>query len=453
MGRSALLAAALTPVPRHVLGAAGFAPPSDKLNIGVIGTGGRGKNNIQAVFPFRDAQITAISDPNEQSDYSKFYYRGVSGRKPVRALVNRHYKPAGQPGCRDYVDFRVMLEKEKNIDAVIVATPDHVHAVAAMAAIKLKKHVYCEKPLTRTISEARALRLAAEKAGVATQMGNQGHSGEGIRQICEWVWAGAIGPVTDVYAWSDTGYWTDLKGRPSDKPPVPKGLDWDLWLGPQHPRAYHPEYHPYNWRGWWAFGTGAIGDMACHNMDPAFWALKLKHPDWVEASSARVNPETVTNGNIIRYGFPARGDMPPLNLTWYDGGLRPPRIDALDTDGRLGGNGIILKGDKGAILCGGWSKGPRLIPAAKFKDYKKPEKTIPRSNGFMRDWIDAAKGGRPASSNFSVAAPMVEVILLGNVATHLNGRKLYWDGDNMKVTNAAEADKYINHQYRKGWTL
>ncbi len=450
---AALSGAGFTAVSRYVLGGAASPAPSDKLNIAAIGTGGRGKSNIRTLFQYRDAQVIAVSDPNEQSDYSKFYYRGVSGRKPVISMINNHYKSRGYPGCAEYIDFRKMLDKEKHIDAVLVGTPDHVHAVATMAAIKRRLAVYCEKPLTHTISEARAIRLAAEEKGVATQMGNQGHSGEGIRKICEWIWDGAIGDVREVHAWSDTGYWTTFRDKPKETPPVPKGLDWDLWIGPAAMRPYHETYHPYNWRGWWEFGTGAIGDMACHNMDPAFWALKLGQPTWVEASSTNVSRETTTNGTIVRYQFPKRGSMPPVQLTWYDGGLRPPRPADLKSDKPLDGNGIIFKGEKGTILCGGWSNGPRLLPEEKFKSYKQPPRQLPRSAGFMRDWIDAAKGGRPASSNFSASAPMVEVILLGNVATRIGKKRIYWDGKAMKATNAPEAEQYIQHDYRKGWSL
>jgi predicted dehydrogenase len=375
-------------------------------------------------------------------------------------MLAEHYrrqKGASYKGPVQYLDYRTLLEKEKTVDAVVVATPDHVHAVICMAALKLGKHVYCEKPLTHSVHEARAVAEAAREATVATQMGNQGHSGEGIRRICEWVWDGAIGQVRTVYAWSDTGYWTDLDGRPKNNPPVPAGMkDWDLWIGPAPYRPYHPAYHPYNWRGWWDFGTGAIGDMACHNMDPAFWALKLTltSPATVEGCSTRVNSETTPNGCIVRYTFPAREDMPPVDLTWYDGGLRPPRPEELPPGEKLDGNGIILVGDKGKILCGGWSKGPRLLPEELRRTYKQPEKQLRRTRGHDRDWVDACKGSiREASSNFSVAGPMVEAILLGNVAIR-TGQKLHWDGGAMKMTNhVPRAEELISPPYRKGWSL
>ncbi len=451
----AAAAAAWTIIPRHALGAAGAAAPSDALNVAIIGTGGRGKNLMEELFRFSDVQIVAIADPNEESDYRSFYYGGTSGRLPVLTLIKDHYgRTLGDKyaGCRDYVDYRTLLEREKEIDAVLVATPDHVHAVACMAAMQLKKHVYCEKPLTHSVFEARTLAETARAMKVATQMGNQGHSGDGIRQICEWIWDGAIGAVREVYSWSDTGYWTTLAGRPQDTPPVPKGLVWDLWIGPAKERPYHPAYAPYNWRGWWDFGTGAIGDMGCHNMDPAFWALKLGHPATIESCSTNLNNETTPNGNIIRYEFPARGDMPPVRLTWFDGGLRPPRPEEMDPSERLDGNGIILIGDKGTILCGGWSNGPRLLPRSRMEAYTQPAPTLPRSNGWMRDWVDACKGGRAASSNFDVGGHLTEVILLGNVALR-TGKKIVWDGVNLKALNVPEAEQFINPPYRKGWSL
>ncbi|MBN1422399.1 MAG: Gfo/Idh/MocA family oxidoreductase [Planctomycetes bacterium] len=457
LGRAAGAAAALSFVPRHILGGTGFAAPSERLNLALIGAGGRGKNLVQEAVRFVDAQIIAVADPTEQADYSKFYYQGVSGRGPVLKLVKNEYggRPAaeGWPAPKGYVDFRKMLDEEKAIDAVMIATPDHAHAVTAIAAMKLGKHVYCEKPLTRTVYECRRVVEVAREAKVATQMGNQGHSGEGIRLVCEWIWSGTIGPVREVHSWSDTGRWAyPLEGRPSEAQPVPKGTDWDMWIGPVPFRPYNIAYAPYNWRGWWQFGTSAIGDMGCHNLDPGFLALKLGYPATVEGSCTGLNGETVPHGSIVRYEFPARGDMPPVKVTWYDGGLRPPRPAELEPGRDLDGNGIILIGDKGTILCGGWSNGPRLLPESRMKETPPPPRMLPRVSGWMRDWIDAAKGGNPSSSNFDVAGPMVEAILLGNVAVR-TGKKLEWDGANLKAKNAPEADRFIRPEYRAGWTI
>jgi predicted dehydrogenase len=454
-GGAALAAAAV--VPRNVLGGAGFVPPSETLNIAVIGAGGRGKQVTSEMMRHPDVRVVAIADPNEHADYERFYYKKTSGRLVVRQMIEERYaekKAKGEyPGCRDYVDFRVLLEKEKGIDAVVVATPDHVHAAATLAAVRLGKHVYCEKPLTHTVEEARRVTEEARRAGVATQMGNQGNSGEGIRSACEWIWAGAIGDVTEVHAWSQTGGWAnEYTARPADTPPVPQGFDWDLWLGPVPHRPYHPAYAPYNWRGWWAFGTGAIGDMACHNLDPAVAALKLGAPSTIEASSTQVNPETVPLASLIHYTFPAREGMPPVKLTWYDCGLFPPRPEELEPGEKLDGNGILLVGTKGKLLLGGWSKDPRLLPRSRMKEFTPPAKTLRRVDSHDRAWIDACKGGPKASSNFDYSGPLTEIVLLGQIAVR-TGEKLHWDAPALKATNCANAEQFIRAEYRKGWEV
>jgi len=420
-------------VPRHVLGGASYTAPSDKLNIAGIGVGGRGR---EVVRQCKSENIVALCDVDEK----------------YAAKTFREF-----PNAKRYKDFRVMLEKQKDIDAVIVATPDHTHAVISMTAIKMGKHVYCEKPLTHTIYEARKLTEAAREAKVATQMGTQGHSQEGIRLICEWIADGAIGPVREVHAWTDRpmGWWPQGVDRPTDTPPTPDTLDWDLWLGPAPERPYHPAYHPFAWRGWWDFGTGALGDMGCHIFDAPFWALKLGHPMSVDASSTEVNSETAPLASIIHYQFPARGDMPPVKLTWYDGGLKPARPDELE-DGRPMGNkngGVLLVGDNGTIMAKDENaQDPQLIPRSRMEAYKQPEKTIPRSIGHYQEWIEACKGGKPAGANFDYAGPLTEVVLLGNVALRA-GTKLYWDAPNMRITNVPEANQFLRTEYRKGWTL
>ncbi len=449
--------AAATIVPRHVLGGAGFTAPSEKLNIAIIGTGGRGKRLTRGLMKYDDVNVMAIADPNEREDYSRFYYRGVSGRLVVLEEIEKHYaekRARGEyGGCKDYVDYRVMLEKEKAIDAVVVATPDHNHAFATLAAMRLGKHVYCEKPLTHSIEEARKVVEEARKAKVATQMGQQGNSGEGIRQMCEWIWDGGIGDVREVHAWSDAGDWaSQYDARPKDTPPIPKDFNWDIWLGGTPDRPYHPAYAPYNWRGWWAFGTGAIGDMGCHNIDPAFAALRLRYPDTVEGSSTKVNSETVPHATLIHFTFPARGKLPPVKLTWYDHGLYPPRPEELEPGEKLDGNGILFVGDKGKLLAGGWSRSPRLLPKSRMEEYKQPKKTLRRAEAHDRAWLSACKGGPAASSNFDYAGPLAELVLLGSVALR-TGEKLHWDGPNMKATGCAKADEYIRTPYRDGWTL
>ena len=430
---SSTAAAAFTIVPRHVLGGPGYTPPSEKLNIAGIGVGGKGGGDIGAVS---SENIVALCDVDEKQAGETF----------------KKY-----PNAKKYKDFRKMLtEMDKQIDAVVVATPDHVHAAATMMAIEMGKHVYTEKPLTHSVYEARMLTEAARKYKVATQMGNQGHSSEGARLICEWIWDGAIGPVREVHAWTDRpgGRWAQGVDRPKETPPVPQTLAWDLWLGPAPERPYHPIYVPFKWRGWWDFGTGALGDMGCHIIDPAFWALKLGHPTSVQAISMPVNSETAPLASRVDYEFPARGDMPPVKLSWYDGELRPTNPEELEPGRRMGSanGGTLFVGDKGKLVCGCYGKNPRLIPETKMKEYERPPKTIPRVKGHHQDWIEACKGGKPACSNFNYAGPLTEVVLLGNVAVRA-GKKLYWDGPNMRVTNIPEANKYLRREYRAGWTL
>jgi len=452
-------AAAFALVPRYVLGGPRFVAPSEKVNIAIVGAGGQGRTNAQNLFHEKDAQIIAVCDVAERTDLSAFYYGGSGGRKPLKAKVEEHYAQT-MPGfrCAEYENFRVLLDKEKAVDAILCATPDHAHAVVSITAMKLGKHVYCEKPLTHNVWEARQVARVAKETGVATQMGNQGHSGEGIRQTCEWIWDGAIGPVREVHAWSDTGQWAKTPGRPRETPPVPPGLNWDLWLGPRETLPYHPAYAPYNWRGWWAFGTGAIGDMACHNIDPAVWALKLESPLSVEATSSEIDDEVASlRGAVHCYRFGPRGDMPAATLTWYDGGLRPavPKgIDPKDPKQRLGegGNGIFLIGEKGIITCAGWAGMPRLLPLSLHREYKRPAKTLPRSKGHHADWLAACKGGKPASGNFEYSARLTELVLLGSVALRTK-KVLAWDGPAMKATNAPEAERFLKEQYREGWEI
>src|SRR5262245_14260283 len=285
-------AAAVTIVPRHVLGGTGFVAPSDKVNVGIIGVGGQGRTNCRALFQEADCQVIAIADPCEEWDLSPYYYGGKGGRGPVKAEIEQNYKDK-TPNFKVavYEDFRTMLEKEKAIDAVLIATPDHLHAYVSILAMKAGKHVYCEKPLTHNMTEGRLVARIAKETGVATQMGNHGRSSEGHRLTAEWIWDGAIGPIHEVHAWGNAGGFAKGKGRPTDTPDIPSNLNWDLWLGPREKRPYHPAYAPFNWRGWWAFGGGGLPDVAPHHLDPAFDALKLEHPQTVEATGAGLDDE------------------------------------------------------------------------------------------------------------------------------------------------------------------
>ena len=426
-------------MPRFVLGGPGQKPPSEKLNLAVIGAGGRGEEDIAEL---KTENIVALCD--------------VDWGRAAKTFDRL-------PKAARYRDFRVMLEKEKGIDAVVVATPDHIHAVASMAAIRAGKHVYCEKPLTRTIQEARSLAKAAREARVATQMGNQGMAFEGNRLISEWLEDGAIGPVREAHVWSDRPthrgkmplWWPQGIDRPLETPAVPANLDWDLWLGPAPWRPYHPAYAPFRWRGWWDFGSGGLGDMGIHNLAPVFSALKLGALESVQASSTPVFKETVPLASVVHYQFPARGALPPLKLHWYDGGLLPPRPDELEDDRDLDAeDGIILVGDHGKMLVEGWGgEKPRLIPETRNKEYRRPPKTLPRSIGHHQEWIQACKTGSPTRSNFEVAGPLTEAVLLGSLCVRLGGEKLRWDSDNMKVTNIKDANPYLHYKYRDGWSL
>ncbi|MBN1361427.1 MAG: Gfo/Idh/MocA family oxidoreductase [Sedimentisphaerales bacterium] len=439
LNRSAA-AAAFAVVPRHVFGGAGQVEPSGKLNIAGIGAGGRGNDDLQGV---ESEHIVALCDVDWQSAAGTF----------------RRY-----PQARRYRDFREMLDKEGDrIDAVVVATPDHVHAVASMAAIKKGKHVYCEKPLTRTVYEARALAEAAREAKVATQMGNQGMAFEGNRLIKEWLWDGAIGPVREVHVWSDRPthqgrlplWWAQGIERPPETPPVPEHLDWDLWLGPAPQRPYHPAYVPFRWRGWWDFGSGGLGDMGIHNLAPVFSALKLGAPTSVHASSTAVYEETLPLASVVHYEFPARGDMPAVIVHWYDGGLVPARPAELEDGHELPReDGVIFVGDEGKMLVTGWGgNSPRLIPESKMKAYTLPPKSLPRSIGHYEEWIKACKEGTPTESNFDFAGPMTEAVLLGTVCVRTGADKLLWDSMNMTITNRPEANQYLHYTYREPWTL
>ncbi|MBW8017171.1 MAG: Gfo/Idh/MocA family oxidoreductase [Planctomycetes bacterium] len=429
-------AAAFTIVPRHVLGGAGYISPSEKLNIAGVGVGGKGGVDIKNVS---SENIVALCD--------------VDFRKAGRTFK-------AYPRAKRYKDFRVMLDKQKDIDAVMVATPDHTHAVISMEAIRRGKHVYTQKPLTHTIHEAQVLAEAARKHKVATQMGNQGQADDGPRRLREMIWDGAIGPVRHVHTWTDRPnrgllgvYWPQGVGRPKDTSPVPDTLDWDLWLGPAPARPYNRAYHPFSWRGWWDFGTGALGDIGCHRLDPIFRALKLGYPTSVQAESTLVNRETYPSGSIVTYEFPARGDMPPVKVTWYDGGLRPERPAELPDGAQLGANGVIYVGDKGKIFNN------MIFPDSLRQQYKTPPASIVSSPGHYKEWLNACKGGKPAGSNFDWAGPLTETVLMGNVAlrmelrSKLDRQKLLWDAKAKRFSNLQGANEFLHKTYRKGWTL
>jgi predicted dehydrogenase len=444
LSASAAAAAGVMVVPRHVIGATQKKKaPSDTVNIGCVGVGGMGFSDTRGV---RSENIVALCDVDDEMVAKLLRSDEVEPKE--KAMYEKAAK---------YRDFRRMLEKEKGIDAITVTVPDHNHAVIAMAAIKLGKHVYVQKPLTHTIKEARMLTQAAKQANVITQMGNQGHSKEGARLICEWIWDGAIGNVSEVHTWTNRPIWPQGIDAPKEIPSVPSTLEWDVWLGPAPFRPYHPAYHPFAWRGFWDFGTGALGDMGAHILDQPFWALKLGYPTSVQASSTPFTKDCYPWAEVVTYEFPARGSMGPVKLTWWDGGLTPPRPVELE-DGRMMGDeggGVLFRGDKGLLMCSVYGENPRLIPESRMQDYKRPEKTIPRSPGIREEWIEAIKKGTKSTTDFSYSGPLTEVMLLANVAVRLKDKnmKLLWDGEKMEFTNLPEANQFLHFDYRPGWSL
>jgi predicted dehydrogenase len=449
---TSLAAAAFTLVPRHVLGGKGYTAPSDKLNIAGIGAWGKGSSDIGAV---RDENIVALCDvDNTMIDR-------LLNRAKERENDERFSK------VKRYRDFRIMLEEmDKDIDAVTISTPDHTHAVIAMRAMQAGKHVFVQKPMTATVQEARKLMEAANKYGVMTQMGNQGHAGRGQRLINEWIWDGAIGDIREAHCWTNRPIWPQGEGvtRPEGKMDIPETLDWDLWLGPAPERPYHEGYHPFSWRGFWDFGTGALGDMGAHIIDCAYWPLKLKYPSAIEASSTPFNKETYPRASVIWYDFPEREGMPAVTMSWSDGGLAPRRPELIKDGRRIGdgGGGVLFIGEKGTLMCSTYGGNPRLVPEADMKEYQikleakgGPEIKIPESPGILEEWIESCKTGKKSTTNFDYAAPLTETMLLGNVAIKMKdkNRKLLYDGEKMEFTNCPEANELLSREYREGWSV
>ncbi len=481
IGNVATATAGLTILPSFMVSGLGHIPPSDKLNIAGVGIGGVGGTNIRNLS---SQNIVALCDVDW--DYAAGTFKKY-------------------PEAKKYKDYRKMFDEMGNsIDAVVVATPDHTHAIVAAAAIRMGKHVYVQKPLTHTVYESRLLTDLAREYKVATQMGNQGNSGDGIRQTCEWIWDGAIGDVTEVCAWTNRPIWPQGLERPTEMPSLPPTLAWDLFIGPAKWRPYNPAYTPWNWRAWWDFGTGALGDMACHILDPAFWALKPGRPICIYGSSTQVNTESAPYASMVHYEFPGRGKigkikLPPMKMTWYDGGLLPPRPAELK-DGQIMGDqngGVLFVGSKGKLMTGCYGRNPILLPEELDKNYKQPPATIRRikdamGGGHEMDWVRACKENPESrvqtSSNFDYAGPLNEVVVMGNLAVRLQDlkRKLMWDGKDLKINNIADDDKirvvttdkftvinghphfdtqyatidakhaaeeYIKHVYRQGWKL
>lgn len=428
----------------NVLPGAERMAANEKLNVAGIGIGSQGGSDIDAVAG-EGHNLVALCDVDDNYAAKKF---------------------AQYPKAKQFKDFRVMLDKmNQEIDAVVIGTPDHTHAVIAMEAMKHGKHVYCEKPLAHTVHEVRALMAAATRYKVVTQLGNQGHSSGSIRQLCEWVWAGAIGPVHTVHAGCDAFREVYCQLRNLDKLDqryeVPKGLDYDLWIGPVPFRPYAPFWVPWNWRGWLPFGTGTIGDWFCHVIDPTFWALNLDAPATVQAEVTGYDPVkhglTYPPGTKITFEFPARKERGPVKIVWHDGSNRIPKPKDFAAGEEVPGTGAILFGDQGMIMHGSHGGGGcRLLPEKLMDQYSgknAPAEKLPRVKNHAWDWIEAIRTGRQAGSNFGYGGPLTQAALLGAIAIRFPGQTLKWDNSKARFTNHDLANTYVNPAYRKGWSL
>ncbi len=498
---AAKAAAAAAILPRSAAAALGgrHTVRDDALKLAIIGAGGMGMNNAQALA---GEDIVALCDVDfGYVDRALFNFLRDRDSKPKEEQEKLARLEAVYHSARRYGDYRELLAKEKQLDGVVVATPDHLHAVIAAAFMKAGRHVYVQKPLTHSVEEARTLRDLARTTGVVTQMGNQGHSSDDARRINEWVQAGIIGPVREVHVWTNRPIWPQGLPRPGQPAPAPspaqaveqKGapklpprkvtqpwngrsvsnavamalgdppasapFDWSLYLGPVPDVPYHPIYHPFNWRGWLEFGTGALGDMGAHLIDHPYWALGLEYPTSIEATSSPFggphdHPASYPVAKTVHYQFPARGSQPPVRLSWYDGGLMPPRRELLPFDLALDRTGgVMFVGDKGILLHETYGANPRILPESLMEEAVAVAKTYPRVVGsHEQNWVDAMRGKTKATSPFEYSARLTEVMLLGIVALRTGqGRKIFYDGDAGRVTNAAEANQYLKADYRSGW--
>ncbi|MEM9672321.1 MAG: Gfo/Idh/MocA family oxidoreductase [Bacteroidota bacterium] len=452
---TAYSAAGFMIVPRRVLGGQGFVAPSDTVTLGIVGAGGKGRKNTEAFLALDDTRVVAIADPAYYWNLADFYYRSEAGRGPVKDIVEeKHQAQDTSFQVAEYNDFREMLEKE-DLDGIVCSTPDHTHAYISLLAMRAGKHVYCEKPLTHNIWEARQVQKVAAETGLATQMGNSGHSADGIRQTVEYLRAGAIGKVNEVHAWVPATRWVpSLRGLPKGESTMPINFEWDLWLGPREPRPFHEHYVPVTWRDFWDFGCGALGDFGCHDMDATVWAFNLSAPERVEILPAGFsNADIAPYGEIGYYDFPAQGDQLPLKLTWYSGGLRPKEPEMLPQGVDLPRRGTMFVGEKGVILNDGGQRVPKIYPESVAEAFDPPKPSIPRSNGHFRDWIDAIKGGPAASANFEYGARLTEITLLGVLSLRMGGQPIYWDAEQMKAKGLPEADKFIKEPVRQDWEM
>jgi predicted dehydrogenase len=455
--RSTVISSGIIIIPRHVIGGSGYIAPSDRVNIGIVGTGGQSMFSIKELCNLEDVQITTIADPAEiwKND---ILYSSDTGRAPTKKFIEDYYS-GKTPNYQisEYQDFRKMIANEKSLDAIVCATPDNTHAYVSIYAMRAGKHVYCEKPLTHNIWEARKMREVAREQKVATQMGNQGTARDVVRQTVEYLRSGVIGKVLEAHSWVNAGRWLPgLKGYPEEVSPVHPGFDWDLWLGPTLFRPYNKMYTPVKWRDFWVFGCGALGDFGCHDMNVATWAFDLHSPESVQIFPAGNSGSSVIApyGEIGYYHFKADGKQIPLKLTWYSGGLKPDLPEVIPGTVPLQSRGALFVGEKGVLLNNGGPGGnSEIFPESLRNSTGEPAEKIPRSKGHHREWIDAIKGGPAAMSNFDYGARLTEITLLGVLSLRLGGKKIFWDSKNMKAKGLPEADPIIREQVRKGWEM
>lgn len=487
-------ATAFTVLPAAVLGRAGQTPPNSRIQTAFIGVGSQGQRVMLSFLKEPEVQGVAVCDPVKtaadyhqwgESEFANAVHRllgvtsgwewlspnqpmreltptmrvpaGVCGREPAQKIVDAWNAKRGGAtvgrGCASYADFRELLAQEKDLDAVVVGSPDHLHAVISIAAMKAGKHVYCQKPMTRTIHEARRMAAVAQESSVVTQVAVGPQASEDTRRLCEWVAAGAIGPVREVINWSSRPFWPQGVPAPAAGQPVPDGIDWNLWLGPAAERPFHHAYLPFVWRGWVDFGCGAFGDMGCYSFDTIFRVLKLDPPVSAEASSTNRYPASYPLASLVHLDFAARGGQPPVKLRWFDGGLRPERPANLDASEKLEAEGLMFVGDQGTILADFVGGRPRLIPAAKMRAFTEPPKTLARSPGNEREWLDAIGDRRKTTgANFGFSAKVTEALCLSNMAIR-SGERLGWDSATLKITGPADAQEMVNPPARNGWAV
>lgn len=455
LGAASTAAAAFSIVPRNVLGGSGYTAPSDIVNVAGIGVGARGASNVQGVCDPEVPMVRPGRSGRRRSNVQPVERPAVNLAN-IYALCDVDSEKAawvykGYPKAKIYDDWREMLDKEPSIDAVMIGTPDHNHAPIAAAFMRAKKHIYVEKPLCKTIYEARKLTELAKEYDVVTQMGNQGHATEGTRQTVEWIQSGLIGLVREVNLSTNRPSWPQGNIQRPEGIEVPTNLNYDVWLGPAPEKPYHPETTHFNWRGLWDYGTGAMGDMGAHIFDAPIWALNLGVPTKIQATTSPYNEEFLPQAETITYEFPARGYLPAVKVSWCDGGLRPERPSILEPGRAV--RDALYKGDKGYLMHGSHGATPELIPAD--TNFKGPQPWLKRTGNIYEDWIDAIKNGKKSSNDFSVSAKLTEIMLLTNIAV-LHQRSnmiLEYDAENMKITNLPEANSLFHYEYRNGWEL